>query len=64
MQDLRGYSNDELSLWFMNDEFLYNQASRITTDKARLKDLADEFFLYTDEQLEELYTDFEQGAFE
>lgn len=52
-QDLTGYSEDELSLNVMNDEGLY----LIRNNIMRNPTLLNEFFIYTDEQLDVLMTD-------
>lgn len=51
-QDLTVYSDQELSLVVFNDETLYNMRNRRS-----LFDLLNEFYLYTDEQLEVLKQD-------
>lgn len=52
-QDLTGYSENELSLIVMNDESLYLIRKTIM----RHPGLLNEFFIYTDEQLEVLTND-------
>lgn len=56
-QNIREYSDQELSLWVMNDESLYNELYR--GNFQNLVSILDDLFLYTDEQLEVLETDFE-----
>ncbi len=56
------YSDQELSLHFANDEFLYTQACKARSFD-ELKDLADECFTYTPEQLADLKQDFDDNAF-
>ncbi len=59
-QDLTGYSDSELSLWFNNDEGLYNalrHAARYNNSDM-LVQCADENFIYTPAQLDELMEDF------
>lgn len=59
-QNLTSYGSGELSSWFQNDEGLYNQWMRAVGhgDFSEVKELANELFIYTDEQLNELETDF------
>jgi hypothetical protein len=52
-QDLREYSENELSLQVFNDEYLYKQRRNLNN----LKNSLDEFFLYTDEQFKILKQD-------
>jgi hypothetical protein len=52
-QDLTGYSDSELSLIVFNDECLYRQRRR----RASLVETLREFFIFTDEQLQELNND-------
>ncbi len=56
MQDLTGYSDQELSMNFENDESLYKCLLRAARNGnfADLQELADELFIYTPEQLEDL----------
>ena len=63
MQNLTGYSDQELSLIFNNDETLYNMARKAGSIN-ELKDIADQFFIYDDEQLAELEQDFMDGSFD
>lgn len=60
-QDITGYSDQELSLLVNNDKGLYNEKMRaVRRDNfSMLIDWIDEFFIYTDEQLEDLKADFE-----
>lgn len=51
--DLTEYSDDELSLMVFNDEYLYNLRDKWDS----LKSTIDEFFTYTDNQLETLVDD-------
>lgn len=53
-QDLREYSDAELSLMVFNDEGLYRMRHR-----RGLFEILDELFIYTDEQLETLKEDLE-----
>ena len=63
MQNITQHSDQELSLLFLNDEPLYRSACRATSF-GQIRELADELFIYTPEQLSELESDFEDGAFE
>lgn len=54
-QDLTEYSSAELSMWVFNDESLY----RLRKRKAALIETLNDFFVFTEEQLEELLTDLE-----
>lgn len=60
-QDITHYSDQELSLQVNNDEGLYNEKMRaVRRDNfGMLKDWIDEFFTYTEAQLEDLKEDFE-----
>ena len=51
-QDIREYSSEELSLNFMNEESLYDVLQ--STDFDNVVETANMFFIYTDEQLEDL----------
>ncbi len=53
-QDLRQYSDNELSLLVFNDEDLYKLAMR---NPNRLLDVINDLFMYTEEQLNELKND-------
>lgn len=55
-QDIREYTENELSLIVMNDEYLYNVLYAGYMNE--LKDVLDELYIYTDEQLEVLECDF------
>ena len=57
-QDITMYSDEELSLLVQNDEFLYNEAQRIRIFRV-FKELIDELFIYTNEQLKDLQYDFD-----
>ena len=63
MQDLTQYGSQELSLVFNNTEYLYDHASRALCFN-EVKDLADELYIYTDEQIEELERAYLDGMFE
>jgi len=54
------HGDAELSDMFDNDEYLYEQA-RMAIRFDDLKDLADEYFIYTPEQLDELHGDYIDG---
>lgn len=56
-QDLREYSDNELSLIVFNDEYLYRMRH-----KEYLFEELDEFFLYTQDQLDTLKQDLEDDA--
>lgn len=62
MTDITHYSDEELSLMFLNDEFLYKQLNRavIREDFTMLEDAAREFFVFNYEQLENLKETFEE----
>ena len=62
MTDITHYSDQELSLMFLNDEFLYKEFMRavIREDFAMLEEVAREFFIFNDEQLEDLKETFKQ----
>ncbi len=62
MQDLTMYGEQELTLQFLKDTGLYDLACSIESP-SELKDLADEFFIYTDDQLAELERDYIDGSF-
>ncbi len=51
-ENITNYSNEELSLYFLNEESLYNILQ--STDFNNVVETANMFFIYTDEQLEEL----------
>lgn len=52
-QDLREYSDNELSLWVFNDESLYRMRRSLLKDQSILN----ECFEYTSEQLDVLIQD-------
>lgn len=52
-QDLREYSDDELSLWVFNDEGLYSMRRYFFNQPEMLK----QYFIFTDEQLDVLMDD-------
>jgi len=56
--DLTEYSSQELSLNVFNDEYLYKQARR-ASGHSRLRELASEFFIFDDEQFDELCEDWD-----
>ena len=62
MTDIRHYSDQELSLLFLNDEFFYKELSRaVSVEKfSRLEDLVNEYFVFTPDQLDDLRETFEQ----
>ena len=51
--DLTEYSSRELSLNVFNDEYLYKQARR-ASGHSRLRDLVSDFFVFDEEQFDEL----------
>lgn len=62
MTNIKHYSSQELSLLFLNDEYLYSQLMRavIRVDFAMLEEVAREFFVFTDDQLEDLKETFKE----
>ena len=50
------YGDQELSLNFLNDEYLYRRMRACCTE-SRLRELADAEFTYTDDQWDELVQD-------
>lgn len=62
MTDITHYTDQELSLMFLNYEFLYNELMRavIRVDFAMLEEVAREFFVFNDEQLEDLKETFKE----
>jgi hypothetical protein len=66
MTDITNYSDQELSLMFLNDEFLYRELNRavIREDFGMLEEVAREFFVFTEDQLEELAETFKQEVTE
>jgi hypothetical protein len=66
MTDITHYSDQELSLMFLNDEFLYKEFMRavIREDFAMLEEVARQFFVFTEDQLEELAETFKQEVTE
>ena len=62
MTDITHYADQELSLMFLNDEFLYKELMRavIRVDFAMLEEVAREFFVFNDEQLEDLKETFKE----
>lgn len=60
--DITHYGDQELSLMFLNDEFFYNDFMRavIRKDFAMLMDTASEFFVFNDDQLEDLKETFKE----
>jgi hypothetical protein len=59
-QIITQYSDSELTLLFNNDQSLYNDYRRAVrrNDFSIVKDICDEMFEYSPEQLEELESDF------
>jgi hypothetical protein len=66
MTDIRHYSDQELSLLFLNDEGLYKELMRAVrrTDFTIVKELCDELFIYTEDQLEDLADTFNDELIE
>ena len=66
MQDIRHYSDRELSLLFLNDESLYKELMRAVrrTDFTIVKQMCDEFYIYSEEQLEDLADTFNDELIE
>ena len=66
MQDIRHYSDEELSLLFLNDESLYKEFMRavMRNDFTIVKELCDECFIYTKDQLEDLADTFNDELIE
>jgi len=60
LTDLTKYGDNELTLWFNNDEGLYRELLRAVKrdDFGYLVNIADELFIYTPEQLQEFENDF------
>jgi len=56
MTDIKHYADQELSLLFYNDEFLYTELMRAVrrADFTIVKELCDEYFIYTKDQLDDL----------
>jgi len=57
-QDLTQYSDDELSLVVMNDEYFYNESQKY--HKAPFFAMIEEFFIYTKAQFDVLLEDLEE----
>lgn len=66
MNDITHYSDQELSLMFLNDEVLYKELMRAVrrNDFTILKEVCDEFFIYTEDQLEDLIDTFNDELIE
>jgi hypothetical protein len=66
MTNITDYSDQELSLMFLNDEFLYKEFMRavIREDFGMLEEVARQFFVFTEDQLEELKETFKQEVIE
>ncbi len=60
-KDITMHSDDELSMHFMNDEYLYDQARKASTFN-EVRDLADDIFTYSTEQMNVLETDYNEGT--
>jgi len=66
MTDITHYSDQELSLMFLNDEFLYRELMRAVrrNDFTIIKELCDEYFIYSEDQLEDLIDTFNDELIE
>jgi hypothetical protein len=66
MKDIKHYSDQELSLMFLNDEFLYRELMRAIrrADFTIVKELCDEYFIYSEDQLEDLIDTFNDELIE
>ncbi len=66
MKDITHYSDQELSLMFLNDEFLYRELMRAIrrADFTIVKELCDEYFIYSEDQLEDLIDTFNDELIE
>lgn len=66
MTDIRHYSDQELSLLFLNDEFLYKELMRAVrrNDFTIIRELCDEFYIYSGDQLEDLVDTFNDELIE
>lgn len=62
MTDITRYSDSELSLMFLNDEFFYNEFNRavVREDFSIIEEVATEYFTFNQDQLENLRDTFEQ----
>jgi hypothetical protein len=62
MTDITHYSDHELSLLFLNDEFFYKELMRATRreDFSIVEDIANEYFIFNQDQLEDLRETFNQ----
>jgi len=62
MTDITHYSDSELSLLFLNDEFFYKELMRATRreDFSIVEDIANEYFIFNQDQLEDLRETFNQ----
>jgi len=59
--NITNYSDRELSMLFLNEQGLYNDLIRAVKreDFSILQEVADEFFIYTPEQMEDLKETFQ-----
>lgn len=66
MNDITHYSDQELSLMFLNDEVLYKELMRAVRrdDFTIIKEICDECFIYTEDQLEDLIDTFNEELIE
>lgn len=58
LQDLTEYGSAELSLNVFNDEYLYKEVRRFYKHE-QLRELVSQFFVFDDEQFEELCEDWD-----
>jgi hypothetical protein len=66
MKDITHYSDQEFSLMFLKDEFLYRELLRAIrrADFTIVKELCDEYFIYSEDQLEDLIDTFNDELIE
>ena len=66
MTDIRHCSDQELSLLFLNDEFLYKELMRAVrrNDFTIIRELCDEYYIYSGDQLEDLVDTFNDELIE
>ena len=66
MKDITHYSDQELSLMFLNDEVVYKELMRAVrqNDFTLIKEICDELFIYTEDQLEDLIDTFNDELIE
>ena len=66
MTDIRHYSDQELSILFLNDESLYDELMRAVrrNNFTIIRELCDEYYIYTRDQLEDLVDTFNNELIE